>query len=95
MDAARVALEIEDELRGAGDPARAEREKAYLKSDLRHFGASVPAIRKIAEGAFEDHVPGCGELLLLVETTDHPRTNAMWVPAGDQEGELALLSRSR
>ena len=73
MDAARVALEIEDELRGAGDPARAEREKAYLKSDLRHFGASVPAIRKIAEGAFEDHVPGCGELLLLVETTDHHR----------------------
>lgn len=55
-DAARIALDIEDQLRGAGDPARAEREKAYVKSDLRHFGASVPAIRKIAVAASVDHV---------------------------------------
>jgi 3-methyladenine DNA glycosylase AlkD len=48
-------------------PARAEREKAYLKSDLRHFGASVPAIRKVAVAASVDHVAGRDELLLLVE----------------------------
>ncbi|MCO5999145.1 DNA alkylation repair protein [Actinoallomurus rhizosphaericola] len=36
------------ELRALGDPARAEREKRYLKSDLLHLGVPVPAIRKIA-----------------------------------------------
>ena len=39
-----------------GDPARAEHEKRYLKSDLDHFGA-VPAIRRIAKGALADHSP--------------------------------------
>ncbi|GAA0331720.1 DNA alkylation repair protein [Actinoallomurus spadix] len=36
------------ELRALGDSARAEREKRYLKSDLRHLGVPVPAIRKVA-----------------------------------------------
>jgi len=42
-------------------------EQAYLKSDLQHFGASVPAIRKIAKAAFEDHVREREELVRLVE----------------------------
>ena len=33
-------------LRAAADPGRAERERRYLKSDLRHLGVSVPAIRR-------------------------------------------------
>lgn len=36
------------ELRTLADPARAEHEKRYLKSDLQHLGVPVPAIRKIA-----------------------------------------------
>jgi 3-methyladenine DNA glycosylase AlkD len=51
VDTAEVVLEIEAELRSAGDPARAEHEKRYLKSELDHFGASVPTIRRIAKGA--------------------------------------------
>ena len=51
VDTAKVALEIEGEATKRGDPARAEHEKRYLKSDLDHFGASVPAIRRIAKGA--------------------------------------------
>ena len=50
-----IAARIEDELRGAGEPARAEQEKRYLKTDLQHYGASVPAIRKITKAAIAHH----------------------------------------
>jgi 3-methyladenine DNA glycosylase AlkD len=39
---------VDADLRAAGDPERAEKERAYLKSDLEHYGASVPAIRRVA-----------------------------------------------
>jgi len=50
-DAVRFANELEDELRALGTPARAESERAYLKSDLQFLGASVPAIRRVARTA--------------------------------------------
>jgi hypothetical protein len=64
----RAASDIEAALRSAGDPSRAEQEKRYLKSDLEHFGASVPAIRKIAKVALADR-PSLGrdDLVELVE----------------------------
>lgn len=31
------------------EPERAEKDKAYLKSDLEHLGASVPVLRKLAK----------------------------------------------
>lgn len=40
-----LVTSIDVELRAAGRPDRAEQERAYLKSDLRHYGTSVPAIR--------------------------------------------------
>ena len=42
------AQQIEDHLRAAGKPERAEKEKQYLKSSLDFLGASVPQIRKTA-----------------------------------------------
>jgi 3-methyladenine DNA glycosylase AlkD len=33
------------------DPARAEQEKRYLKSDLHHLGVGLPALRKVAVAA--------------------------------------------
>jgi 3-methyladenine DNA glycosylase AlkD len=51
----RLAAQIESQLRAVGDPERAEHEKRYLKSDLEHAGASVPAIRKIAKATLADH----------------------------------------
>ena len=42
---------LEEALRAAGSPERAEHERRYLKSSLKHFGASVPAIRKVAKEA--------------------------------------------
>lgn len=45
---ARLADQIDAALRGHGDAQRAEHERAYLKSELEHYGASVPAIRSVA-----------------------------------------------
>ncbi len=42
----QCAASIESTLRSAGDAQRAEGEKRYLKSELEHVGASVPAIRR-------------------------------------------------
>lgn len=46
---ARGAADLIDaDLRAAGDPERAEQGRAYLKSDLEHYGTSVPGVRRVA-----------------------------------------------
>lgn len=40
-----LAAALEAELRAAADPARADGERRYLRSDLEHLGVSVPAVR--------------------------------------------------
>lgn len=55
-DAATMADAIVADLQAAGSPERAEREQAYLKSDLHHYGSSVPAIRGAAK-AFARRCP--------------------------------------
>jgi 3-methyladenine DNA glycosylase AlkD len=42
----RVAKAVEAEFVSLGESRRAEKEKAYLKSDLRHLGIRVPEIRR-------------------------------------------------
>lgn len=44
--------EVEAKLRALGRAERADKERAYLKSQLRHLGVTVPAIRKVAREAF-------------------------------------------
>jgi 3-methyladenine DNA glycosylase AlkD len=65
---AQVAAHVESRLRAVGDRERAAHEKRYLKSELEHVGASVPAIRKTAKAALAEH-PGLthGEFLELVQ----------------------------
>jgi 3-methyladenine DNA glycosylase AlkD len=46
-DPAAAAANWERQLRNAGTPERAVREKAYLKSDLEFAGTGVPAIRAL------------------------------------------------
>jgi 3-methyladenine DNA glycosylase AlkD len=41
--------------RAVGTPARAKQEQAYLKSDLRFYGASVPEIRRAGADFARDH----------------------------------------
>ncbi len=62
-----VADLIDADLRDAGSPERAEHEQSYLKSQLVHYGVSVPSIRSVAKRVAAEH-PGLGhdELLDLV-----------------------------
>jgi 3-methyladenine DNA glycosylase AlkD len=55
MDVAPLAEEIDAELRSRANPERAEHEKAYLKSELEHYGTSVPAIRGVAKEVHRRH----------------------------------------
>jgi 3-methyladenine DNA glycosylase AlkD len=55
VEVGSIAARIEDELRRVGEPARADKEKRYLKTDLLHYGASVPAIRNITKAAIPHH----------------------------------------
>jgi 3-methyladenine DNA glycosylase AlkD len=52
---ARLANTMESELRAAGTPERAVKEKAYLKSRLDFAGASLPAIRGCARQVRRDN----------------------------------------
>jgi 3-methyladenine DNA glycosylase AlkD len=51
MCSVTLAKRITDDLSARGTPARAVAEKAYLKSDLKHLGVSVPQIRTIVRTA--------------------------------------------
>jgi 3-methyladenine DNA glycosylase AlkD len=52
-----VAGEIERRLRLAGSPARATGEKAYLKSDLKFYGVTVPAVRRTVLAVWRESGP--------------------------------------
>ena len=64
---ARLADQINTALRARDAPGRAEHEKAYLKSELNHYGTSVPAIRSVAGAVAAQH-PGLShdDLVMLV-----------------------------
>ena len=47
LEVAELAAAIRRAIEDAGDPTRAERERAYLKSDRRFVGCGVPAARRI------------------------------------------------
>jgi 3-methyladenine DNA glycosylase AlkD len=69
MDVHRLVGEIDGDLRRQGSPDRAVQEKAYLKSRLEHYGASVPAVRAVAKGiAARRPALTREELIALVET---------------------------
>jgi 3-methyladenine DNA glycosylase AlkD len=63
----RLVDQIDTALRARGVPGRAEHERAYLKSELEHYGTSVPDIRSVAKAVDAQH-PGLsrGDLLALV-----------------------------
>lgn len=50
----RLAARIAGELEKAAIPERAAKEKAYLKSELRHLGVPVPCIRSTVRAALRE-----------------------------------------
>lgn len=72
VDAAGVVDEIDRDLRAQGTAERAENEKAYLKSDLVHYGVRVPVVRSVVKAALRRHpVAHRDEFVALAE--------ALWV----------------
>jgi hypothetical protein len=57
MDVPQLLAEIDRELSAQGSPERAVQERAYLKSRLDHYGASVPAMRAVAKGVAKRRPP--------------------------------------
>jgi 3-methyladenine DNA glycosylase AlkD len=55
IDARAAAGDIEQRCRKAGTRERAVGERAYLKSDLEHYGAGVPEIRRAARDFVTTH----------------------------------------
>ena len=55
MDTAELADQMDAGLRAAGSPERAEQERRYLKSELEHYGTSVPAMRKVVKTTLGRH----------------------------------------
>jgi 3-methyladenine DNA glycosylase AlkD len=55
FDPVACAGQITDDLAALGRPQRAVSERAYLKSELEHFGTSVPDIRSVAKRFVRDH----------------------------------------
>lgn len=65
-DIASLATAIDAELQAAGRPERAEHERAYLKSELRHYGTSVPSVRAVATSACRRRCLSHDEVVALV-----------------------------
>jgi len=59
-DIGPLVEQIDTALRTRGSPERAEHEKGYLKSELEHYGTSVPAIRSVAARTDQDASPPLG-----------------------------------
>lgn len=76
MDVEAEAARVLAELRAQGDPARAQSEKSYLKSEFVHIGVTVPALRKVAVSTVKGK-PTREEVLslarLLWDVTDEGR----------------------
>jgi 3-methyladenine DNA glycosylase AlkD len=63
LDPRALAGRLEAVLRAHGGPGRAAQEKRYLKSELVHLGASVPAVRAAARAALRQ-APGLDRVAL-------------------------------
>ena len=61
MNADDEAAALLEQLVAVGTPRRAEGEKAYLKSQLEHYGVSVPVFNEVEWASSEAIVPGLRE----------------------------------
>ena len=76
FDPGSAADEIGAELKVLGTPARAESERAYLKSDLEFYGTSVPHMRTVVKRFLRAN-PGLATDQLIATCA------ALWAPVGD------------
>ena len=84
---------LREELRALADPVRAVQEKRYLKSDLVHWGVTVPALRKAVKGVLA-RVPGLDRegLLRFDEHLLEPLTYAELVLPADARQSIRRIA---
>lgn len=87
----RLADALRDQLRALGKGGRAEKEKAYLKSELTHLGVPVPAIRRCAKQLFRREALSHRALLALVKELWRRSVHELRMAAV----ELLVLDRAR
>ncbi len=68
ITADRIAASIDEALAAVGTPERAEKERAYLKSDLRFYGATLPQTHRVVADAWHQH--GALDHDTLIATVD-------------------------
>jgi len=86
-DSAVAALvdAIDAELRGRGSAERAVKERAYLKSEIEHYGTNVPAVRSIVRGVTRRHPDLDNDSLIDL-------ASALWgVPVHERRLAAAIL----
>ena len=74
-------------LEGAGDPARAEQQRAYLKSEMALYGVGVPETRRLARRAAGAHAE-----LWTEATTWEAALQRLWDGAAHREERYAALA---
>jgi len=62
----QLADEIDRQLRSRGTPERAAKEKAYLKSELQHYGTTVPDVRSVTKSLVRAQGPLAHDELIAV-----------------------------
>ncbi|MDO5063375.1 MAG: DNA alkylation repair protein [Actinomyces bowdenii] len=86
-EAEALIHDLREALAAAGDPARAARQRAYLKSEMEMYGVGVPGARRIAQAAASSH-PG------LWREAAHWRAvlHRVWDGAERREERFAVLA---
>ena len=87
---ARITAFITDlrkALKGAGDPARAEQQRAYLKSEMAMYGVGVPETRRLSRRTAGAHAE-----LWTEATTWEAALRRLWDGAAHREERYAALA---
>lgn len=71
-----IAEVVDRDLRARGSSERAQKEKAYLKSELLHYGVSVPDTRAVVRTALRTAKPSHDEVIELARTLWAPPTSS-------------------
>ncbi len=83
-DVNALAEVIDRELRSRGSAERAVRDRAYLKSELDHYGVTVPETRTVVRSALRGADLDHGDVIALAE--------ALWAPSAADGGAGAQSS---
>ncbi|WP_236266009.1 DNA alkylation repair protein [Actinomyces sp. zg328] len=87
MESDAFIHDLREALAAAGDPARAEQQRAYLKSEMAMYGVGVPVTRRIAQRIAAAHPDLWCEAATWEEALRH-----LWDGATHREERFAVLA---